>query len=64
MTAQMAPAGCLMLTSALISPASPFTGTRRDVTSAEFFREVFTFAAVLTDLVLAIWIAPFLSFMN
>lgn len=57
MTAQMVPAGCLMLTSDLIAPACPLTGTLFDVTSAGFFREVFAFTAVLTDLVLAMWIA-------
>lgn len=57
MTAQMVPAGCLMLTSALISPACRLRGTLFDVTSAGFFRKVFTFTAVLSNLVLAMWIA-------
>jgi hypothetical protein len=57
LTAQMVPAGCLMLTSALISSECPLTGTLFEVTSAGFFRKAFAFAAVLTDLVLAIWIA-------
>jgi hypothetical protein len=57
MTAQTVPAGCLMLTCALISPAFPLTCMLLDATSAGFFREIFTFTAVLTGLVLAMWTA-------
>lgn len=56
MTAQIVPAACLMLTSALNSPACPLTGTLPEVTTAGFFREAFIFTAVVTDLVLAMWI--------
>ena len=57
MTAQRVPAFCLLLTSALISPACALTGTLFNVTSAGVFRKVFTFTVVLTNLALAMWIA-------
>lgn len=53
MTAQIAPAGCLMRTSALAASAYPLTGTLFDVITAVFFRKAFTFTAVLTDFMLA-----------
>ena len=55
MTAQTVPGNCLALPSALISPACPLTGTVFEVTTEGLSRKIFTFAAVLTDLIFAIW---------
>lgn len=55
MTAQIAPAGCLMGASALPAWAHPLIGALFDVTTAVSFRKALTFAAVLTDFMLATW---------